>query len=325
MKRKSNFLWLPVSLLLLGWAVGVGRAEEGLDLRLRLRAGQRFGTLRTIEQKIVQQSPEFGQEVNQTIAIGTAYEVLEVDEAGTAVLRCTYVTARCRFEAPPIGVVEYDSSNPPEVVPPAVRPFAALLGQSITATIAADGTVKEVRGGKQILERVLSAMELPPGLARESMKEQLGRQFDDEAMRESLAQMLSIYPDRPVAVGDSWSRRVTVSSPVPVTVENTWTLKDRRDGTAFVEVSARIKSDPEGPPFEVGPMKFHYALSGEQKGTLEIDESTGWLVRGKISQTISGEMRMETGPEAPAVPDSIPMSIETAVTIEPFEPTEPPQ
>jgi hypothetical protein len=291
-----------------------------VDLRLRLQQGQSFGVLWTMEQEITQQLPQFEQKMSQTIRMGYTHDVLQIDAAGAAVMTCTYHSVFCKLDGP-MGVVEYDSSNPPDFVPPAARGFAALIGESFTATIAADGTVTDIQGVGQMLDRMVERLELPPGPMGDSLKGQLRRQFGDQALREGLERMMAIYADRPVVVGDSWTKQVALSVGMPMILENAWTLKDRRDGMAIIDLRSSVKPNPEAPPLEMGPMKIRYALSGEQTGIIEIDEATGWTVRGKLTQHFSGDMTMEAGPDAPQAPGPIPMSIDSVITLEPFEPS----
>ena len=51
---------------------------------------------------------------------------------------------------------------------------------------------------------------------------------------------------------------------------------------------SKIKTDSKPKPSRMGPVEVIYNLSGEQKGTLFIDASTGVLKRSEINQKISG-------------------------------------
>jgi len=61
-------------------------------------------------------------------------------------------------------------------------------------------------------------------------------------------------------------------------------------------------------------MSMTYKLEGTQKGTLKIDEATGWFAEGQITQEIEGEMIMTSAGEPDEV--SVPMLIKSVITIE---------
>ncbi len=65
-------------------------------------------------------------------------------------------------------------------------------------------------------------------------------------------------------------------------------------------------------------MRMRYDLSGGQDGTLEIDESTGWLLSSRLEGTFAGTMTMEGMPGMPEGM-STPLSVRSVVTIESIE------
>ena len=67
----------------------------------------------------------------------------------------------------------------------------------------------------------------------------------------------------------------------------------------------------------MGIMKLNYKLSGEQKGTMEIQEVTGWPVQGELTQKFSGQVDMEGATQLGASM-SWPVSIESVIRFEPF-------
>lgn len=114
-----------------------------------------------------------------------------------------------------------------------------------------------------------------------------------------MEKMMAIYPDKPVGIGDSWSRKVAVAKGFAMIVDNTWTLKARRGGIAVVEIKSAVKPNPNAKPLDMGPLKLQYDIGGKQQGEMEIDEATGWVIKAKMTQDLSGKVRVQGGAGAP--------------------------
>jgi len=79
---------------------------------------------------------------------------------------------------------------------------------------------------------------------------------------------------------------------------NTMTLRERRDGIATIESRAVFTSDPKAAPMPMGSLKMAYKFSGQQQGTVKMDEATGLVVRSEATQRMSGQIMM-SGPGLP--------------------------
>jgi hypothetical protein len=99
----------------------------------------------------------------------------------------------------------------------------------------------------------------------------------------------------------------------PLVVSTTYTLAERKDGVATLNVEATLKSNPDGKPMEMGPMTIKHELKGTQKGTITIDEATGWYAGGEMTQELEGKMTMSGAP-GQTEEASIPISIKSTVT-----------
>jgi hypothetical protein len=130
-----------------------------------------------------------------------------------------------------------------------------------------------------------------------------------------MEKMTAVFPDKPVAIGDSWSQKDTLTTGFPAIVENTWTLTDRKDGVATINVESTFKPNPEGEPMKIGPVTTGFRLKGSQKGIFKLDESTGWFVEGELTQKMSGEVTMK-GIPGQTKEMSVPMIIESVVKFE---------
>lgn len=306
-------VWSAFSCLLAGIATSASGADK-ITLALHFKTGQILKLLTTMESNLTQTI--LGQEMNagSTTGMGYIFEVQQVGDDGTATCKVTYNTVQVMMSMPGMSI-DYDSAKPPSSVSPLVKPFAALVGQSFSLRVSPTGHVTDVKGLEAIYEKIVKDVAVPDESMRQGMEQLLKEQFADETIREALEEAIGAsFPAGPVDISDSWTKRTAVSRPYPMSMETTYTLKDRKAGIAVIDVVSKIGPNPVGKPMQFGPMSATTnILSGERKGQLEIEESSGWTVGARYTQQISGTINIQGGPEGTM---SIPISGTATIRIE---------
>ncbi len=290
---------------------------DKVRLRLNLEEGRTYRLKTVIDQEVQQEIQGRKVDVDQTMGMDYSFTVEEVKDDGTMTAKVTYRAVTMKQDGP-MGKTDYDSDNPPDKVPAAAKGAAALVGETVVIDFSPDGRVTRVVGMDALFEKVMKETELPEGPTKEMLKEQLKKQFGDKAMRESMEQLTAIYPDKPVAVGDSWVRKAKVSKGFPMGIESTYTLKGLKDGVAQVGLKSKITTDPEGEPMKMGPMSMKFDFDGEQEGDIELETRSGWTLRAELNQDFSGKMNMEG---LPGTTDAMswPIRVKGKITVEPVE------
>ncbi len=279
-------------------------ATEGLVLALNLAEGGVYRASSITEQTVSQEILGEAQIIDQTIGLDYAYTVDSVDADGNLTVGVTYEAARFEQEGA-TGSVIYDSETSADVPAEAVG-YAALVGSGFEIELAPNGQVLAIDGVDELMSSMLDDLDLPPGPESDVLRDTLESTFGEEALVAGLEQSLNFYPDGPVAVGDSWDAEQSLNVGFAFVANTTWTLVDRRDGLATIEVVSTIESDPDAEPLDLGVIQVEMSLAGEQSGELVIDEATGWVVQSRLVQELSGQMSGE-GVE-------LPMRIESVVT-----------
>lgn len=303
---------VPVRLLvaLLALAAPAARAQEATLLRYRLHAGESHRYVATTETRSSATLEGMEQTSTQVTTQSTRWDVLDVSPDGTTRLSVTTDAVRAAMDGSG-GHLEYDSSRPAAPVPAPFRALAALVGSSITITLAADGSVQGVEGWDDLVERVLAGLALPPGPAADGARDEVRRQFGEEGIGASLMQSFATYPAEPVSVGTSWSAGPMRMPAVPVTAERTFTVTGRRDGVVSLAVRSVLASDSAS-VVRLGGLTQRFELAGEATGTVEVEESTGLQLRAASEGTLSGSVTT-TGPMGTM---RMPLSVHTVTTVE---------
>ena len=66
---------------------------------------------------------------------------------------------------------------------------------------------------------------------------------------------------------------------------------------------------------KMGPVNLSFALAGEQKGTMELDEGTGWVEKTELRMEAEGKVTIAGSPQMPEGL-TLPMSIKNITHIE---------
>ncbi len=296
----------------------ISQTDEKIQYRIRFKEGEKYYLRFVTEQKISQTITGREQNIEQTIGIGCDFDVKNVEPNGNAWVSYTYRWAKLIQKGAGSKVV-YDSSEKGSTAPPMAQGFAVLLEESFSLKITPQGKVEEVKGLQTVRNNV--EKKLPEGPMKEAMMVGLKQFINEEGIKEQTESSMAIFPEKPVGIGDSWRKTVALTQGAAMTLENEWILKDRKNGVSFIEVKSNIKSNPNAEPMEMGSTKVRYELSGKQQGMIEIEESTGRLIRSKTNQEISGQIKVKVaGQQSQEMP--IPVKIDGIVTCEMTKRTE---
>lgn len=289
MNRRVAFA-IFVGILTVVLVVSLTSAAEKIQYQMKFKKGQKYYLRMITEQKISQTTGAQEQTVDQTTGFGWNCDVNDVDDDGNAWLKYTYNWVKLEQKSPK-KEVDYDSGKKILQVPKIAEGFAALLGENFSLKLTQLGTVEKAKGLDVVRRNV--AGKLSQGTMKEQLVKGIEHQLSADAMKELVEGVIAIYPDRPVGVGDSWSRTVVLSYGFPMIVDSKWTLKERKKGMAIIKVKSTVKPNLEAKPFEMGPAKVSYEMSGLQDGLIEIQESTGLILHSKVNQNISGLMKIQ--------------------------------
>lgn len=304
------------------WTTDISAAEK-IDLKLRLKPGQKYGIRVITDQKISQTMQEQEQKIDYLTDMGMGFEVLAVDADGTASVKITYQTIRAKMSGP-MGLIEYDSTEPDAAAggdDPATQMigqmFAGMVGQSFVMKVNPRGKVVEVKGFKEMMQQMAEKIGGDDAAKNEEIKEFLKNFLSEDKVKMMGSNMSLAFPSQPVGIGDSWTDKETMSVGFPIEIDNTYTLKERKNGVAIVDISSMMDLGEKDASIDMGPMKMNMEMTGSVHGTSEINEASGWMIRSKMKMQLAGQMSIAPNEQMPEG-ITVPMSIESVITIEPI-------
>ena len=288
------------------------RAEEKLDLKMHWTKGDTHQVSVSLDQSIDQSLGDAQQQTTQMVGVTYDFTVTDVDPKGNATVSVRYESVSFHAKTPS-GVVDYDPTKPATgPMPVTVTALAALVGQSYSVTVDPRGTIVQVVGAQKMLDGVLAHLNVSEGVLHVAVEKTIRQQLSEQNLKQSLRDVFAPFPNHPVAIGESWTRKSMVTQGFAINVETTYVLKSHEDGIAVVSVAGKIATSAEA-MMDLGAVKMDYDLKGEQTGSLEILESTGWTRHAGITQTLAGKAILR-GPNVDR--QIIPMTIRSQIKSE---------
>ena len=296
-----------------GGSADPGRGA-GLDIRLRLVAGQRFRRQMVTETEMVQDI-RGAQKRSETETIGLTFAVEHVDpETSRATVAVTFDYLAVTMHAPVIGVVEYDSRNEPEHMSPALYGTRAVVGLTFQMVIDPKARIIAITGLDEMLAR---AAEKLPKAYRSQLAASLKKAYSENALRKKLRPLLPDPPAGAVALGEQWTTRSVTVGDLPLLVNNTWSLAERSDQVAILRVSAEVASSDQE---QNARALFRVDMSGTLNGVIRVDARTGWVHSGEFTIDLSGSWTRRGEREV-----TIPVTQKTSIRVTPIAASQAPE
>lgn len=276
-------------------AVPAAPSGEKVELRVRLKKGERYRYGMEMEQTIVQEVGGREMEIVQSTGFVYAFDVLEALPDGAYAMECVFESARTKSAVPGMEF-EYDSKSAKkdEPVPAPARPLAALVGGKFRCEFDALAKCRKVEGMAKLLDDMLDSIPTEgvpdPETFKATMRKALGGQFGDEAMKGAFSQSFGYLPPRPVAVGESWEFKASLRLGFALDVSAKYTLKERKDGRSILAFEGTVVTPAGAEPMDAGMMKMRADIEGSLKGTFEIEEASGWIRSGSSEMEMKGKM-----------------------------------
>ncbi len=275
-------------LLLLPLSSVFGQQESGY-LRLNLKAGDLHRMAVQFESNTKTSMIGMDLDFRHMLMMHHEFRVEMVDRNGRATVRATYKRIQLNTHADGLqGIaqdISYDSAIKSDANNQIAPLFNAIIGKQYTMTIASSGRIVEILGLKEIIASALKTVNPEHAPLYEPY-------LNDRVFQEMMEYMFYIYPDKPVAAGDSWNRTNRFSQGYTLELNTTYTLQSRTNSKSRISVNGSMQSVPGAQlPGAVG-VSMNVSMDGTHSGYFTVDTITGWVQNGTITQNLSGEMSL---------------------------------
>ena len=260
---------------------GISRSADGkYDLFYNLEVGKTY--TQTIAANVDIAQNIMGQSMDMETTMDMTFSFVVTDIAdGLIKTEASYKSVAMSMSTP-MGSFSFSSEESDPSSPLAFMSdlFRSMAGSTFTMSMTKYGEVVEVAGLEEMIDKAIGSLDLPASAIAEA-KASMKQEFNEEKFLDQMRNNV-VFPDHPVAIGDSWN---TSASMDQMDLENTYTLKEVTDTEVIIDVKSKIKN-----------MKMDGAsgsLSGEQAGTTTLHRSSGWVKHANMKQNISGTVTMQ--------------------------------
>jgi hypothetical protein len=184
--------------------------------------------------------------------------------------------------------------------------------------ITPTGKALEFSGVAEMITKMKEKIKESTGNSPEAQQldQFFNKMFDEKQLKGMTDDVMGSFPQDSVAVGDTWYSSVSMNFIVPVDIDTTYMLKQRKEGIAYIDAVAKLDMGDSSKAIEIDPNnKMSMQLSGTMNMTSEVDEKTGLTRKGNIAMNFSGIIKMQANPQMPEGM-AIPMTVISNAVVE---------
>ncbi len=295
-----------VLIVFIAGALSMSLQAKKVSLKYTLEKGSEMSYLVTQNQEIGQEMMGQMQEMTSDISNWVTLTVKDITPEGNYLM----VKSLTRFKVvsgSPMGDMEFDSDNTNGEASVA-KTVNLLIDNPVEFTMNAYGEVLNIvnadvflKSFEGMIEGASPEMQMLAGIAASYSTE--------EGISQSIESLLFSYPTEKVKTGKAWETKSSRMQMVNfVSTVNTM-VNELKGTTAVLTQEAKIEIGDGDNVMEMQGMQMEYQLTGDKKGSFEVDTKTGLIIKGEGVTSISGVVSIDS-PQLPA-PMSIPMTITT--------------
>lgn len=291
MKILRNLFVLAVITSLLSFSGG-RRLTFNLNNRdiykLELKADQE------ISQEIDGQTRDVSTEITSVIS----FRILEKNEDNIYKMEVWYDKMRILIESV-LYNIEMDSERDPENGDIMDQIVKGLVNRPFIVEMTETGDVITISGLDGLYDDVLKPFNFFDANTVAELKKAIEKSFGEKALEGNIEMLTAFLPNTEVKEGDSWKNKVNLKSLLSGEVENVYSLEEINNDVCVINMSSDIFSSDNKSYLKYEGTPTKYYISGVQNGKIKIDEKSGWILEGDVTQKMSGLVRVKKCDEFP--------------------------
>ncbi len=281
------------------------------SLKYKLVVGQDYRFYQTTELNITQEIGSLEQEVNNNFKGVTRFTPVKITN--------DQITLKVAFESLTIHIkslffnVLYDSELPVEKTDNIGQVYNGIINKEFTMVITPLGKVLSVSGINEIINQSADKLEYASERTVAQIKKSLESHFGEEALKGNMEMLLSIYPDSPKSVGQTWETKTKLTSSLQADMLSDWSFDSDSNNLWVISSVGNISAEAEEAQMNGVDMRFN--LNGTNESQYTMNANDGWFEKGWQKQSVSGFIEMLAGHKS-TKNMQVPMSVSSKTYIE---------
>src|ERR1022692_2493103 len=213
-------------------------------------------------------------------------------------LEASYDTMHLAMKSP-MGDMEFSSGNSSEDAN-ATGPLNMTTSRHFNITILKNGAVSKIDNPDTTgFMSIIKNFPIAQGLKKMMMMGPMKKSFSRKSMKENMEKLTAIFPNKKVALNESWGSVIKPDSGSDNTIKTSYQLVSYESGIATIKGHTESKAasnQKQGAGSGVGFMMFPivYDLKGESESTIQVSTATGWVKEATIKNELKGNIKMST-------------------------------
>ncbi len=212
-------------------------APAAASLKLNVKVGDQFPLRKTVVQELTQQSLSSTPQQSYS-KLETLLAIQVVDQQQDR-LKLSVRYDRIRYQHQIADdVLEFDSTLPANEIAPVATAYRNMINDGFKFWIGEDNQIVEVDGLSEFLGRCLKAV---PQEQRQDVVLGIEAGSGDTGIANFVDNTIGLLPfGQQTSPGDSWERQQHVTRPLPMIVNNLYTLKELTGQMATIDIRGTI-------------------------------------------------------------------------------------
>jgi len=219
-----------------------------------------------------------------TTTVGVYYTI-EKDSTDGFVINMSYDKINISSRTPDTES-EMDADNASLTNNVMEKMLGLLKTARISILVGPDGNVKSITGYKELTDKVMAQFEKADTYTRAAARKQWSQFVEKGIVKSNLEQLLKIFPDSAVHLGDRWKLDIAQHEELGLVAKSTFQLTEIENNFARIISSGDIGSG--GKSVDLMGQTVNVNLKGQQTGEYKIDVLSGMLLKSDVHAQVEG-------------------------------------
>jgi len=274
MKKFNCFLLLAAMLGLTLFSCNSGLSGPAYTIKMRMNKADTFHQNMKMNMMMNMTIPGAPTNMKMTMDAGLKFEVLSNNNDNKE-LQFTYNSMHMSMD---MGNAMQSAINTDSIMDVTAQ---KIVGKSVVLELSPTNEITAVKGFDSLMQK--SAND-------EAGRQMMEEMFSKDQMNNLFGMMFSMYPNKPVKVGESWNVKTKVNiAKMDMTINIKYTLIGIKNGLADIDVDGVLDGKGE---MKQPAMAISVAMSGSQKGMITIKMDDGYLQNGSYKMDVKADMEM---------------------------------
>ncbi len=261
--KKILWVFMPALFLLLLGACNT-KTGNGYTIKMRLARGDKFEQNMEMDMNMNMNIAGISRDMKMKMITGSAFNVEDSSAAGRDI-KITYTKMNMKMDMGLGTNINTDSILN--------KTMGGIVGKSVHVILAGN-KITSVKGFDSLATAIQDT----------ASAKMMQKMFSPESLNNTFGMLFSLYPNKSVKEGDSWtSDNVLDVSGMSMKIKTTYTLLRVKDNIAEIKMDGLI--DSKGTMAQ-GAVNMEMDMKGSQKGQMNIKLSDGYLSTGNYDMDI---------------------------------------